>query len=48
MTLIRRYLYFRLRVLTSFEEVRALEAARIRADPAFAGPRPGWAGTADS
>lgn len=46
-TLIRRYLYFRFRVLTSFEEVRALEAARIRADPAFAGPRPDWAGEPD-
>lgn len=47
-TLIRRYLYFRFRMLTSFQEVRALEAARIRADPAFAGPRPDWAGAADS
>jgi hypothetical protein len=41
-TLIRRYLYFRLRWSLSFEQVRDLEAARITADPAFAGPRPDW------
>jgi hypothetical protein len=41
-TLIRRYLYFRLRWSLSFEQVREMEAARIAADPAFAGPRPDW------
>jgi hypothetical protein len=41
-TFIRRYLYFRLRWLLSFEQVRDMEAARIGADPAFAGPRPDW------
>ncbi|MGI8728454.1 MAG: hypothetical protein ACR2LK_00375 [Solirubrobacteraceae bacterium] len=41
-TLIRRYLYFRLRWSLSFEQVRNMEAARIAADPAFAGPRPDW------
>jgi hypothetical protein len=41
-TLIRRYLYFRLRWSLSFEQVREMEAARITADPAFAGPRPDW------
>ena len=43
-TLIRRYLYFRLRWPLSFDQVRQMEAARIAADPAFAGPRPDWAG----
>lgn len=42
-TFVRRYLYFRFRLAVSFEQVRALESARISADPAFAGPRPGWA-----
>jgi hypothetical protein len=42
-TLIRRYLYFRLRWWLSFEQVRDMEATRIAADPAFAGPRPDWA-----
>jgi hypothetical protein len=42
-TFIRRYLYFRFRLMLSFEQLRALEAARIRADPAFAGPKPDWA-----
>ena len=42
-TLIRRYLYFRLRWSLSFAQVRDMEAARIAADPAFAGPRPAWA-----
>lgn len=42
-TLIRRYLYFRFRLALSFEQVRNLEAARIRADPAFQGPKPDWA-----
>lgn len=41
-TFIRRYLYFRLRWSLSFEQVRAMEAARIAADPSFAGPRPDW------
>jgi len=40
---IRRYLYFRFRLALSFEQVRALEAARIGADPAFSGPKPAWA-----
>jgi hypothetical protein len=35
-------LYFRLRWSLSFEQVRDMEAARIGADPAFAGPRPDW------
>ena len=42
-TLIRRYLYFRLRCSLSFEQIRDIEAARIAADPTFAGPRPDWA-----
>lgn len=42
-TFIRRYLYFRFRLALGFEQVRALEAARISADPAFAGPKPQWA-----
>lgn len=42
-TFIRRYLYFRFRLALSFEQVRAMEARRIGADPAFAGPKPGWA-----
>ena len=41
-TFIRRYLYFRLRWSLSFDQVREMEAARIDADPAFAGPRPDW------
>lgn len=43
-TLIRRYLYFRLRWSLSFEQVRDMEARRIASDPAFVGPRPDWAG----
>lgn len=43
-SLIRRYLYFRLRWSLSFEHVRDMEAARIAIDPAFAGPRPDWVG----
>jgi hypothetical protein len=43
-TFIRRYIYFRFRLALSFDQVRALEAARIAADPAFAGPKPDWAG----
>lgn len=42
-TFIRRYLYFRFRLAVSFEQVRALEAARISTDPAFVGPKPPWA-----
>lgn len=42
-TLIRRYLYFRFRLAFRFEDVRAWEAQRIASDPAFEGPRPGWA-----
>lgn len=42
-TFIRRYLYFRFRLALSFEQVRALEAARIGADANFAGPKPAWA-----
>lgn len=40
---IRRWFYFRFRILLSLDAVRALEAERIRADPAFEGPRPPWA-----
>jgi hypothetical protein len=43
-TFIRRYLCFRPRWPLSFEQVREMEAARIAADPAFAGPRPDWVG----
>lgn len=42
-TFIRRYAYFRFRMALSFEQVRDLEAARIRSDRAFAGPEPDWA-----
>ena len=42
-SLIRRYLYFRFRLALSFEQVRDMEAARIRSDPAFGGPKPDWA-----
>jgi hypothetical protein len=42
-TFIRRYLYFRLRWSLAFDQVRDMEAQRIAADPAFAGPRPEWA-----
>jgi hypothetical protein len=42
-TLLRRYLYFRMRWNLSFEQVRNLEALRISSDPAFEGPRPDWA-----
>jgi hypothetical protein len=42
-TFIRRYLYFRFRLALSSAQIRDLEAARIRSDPAFAGPRPDWA-----
>lgn len=39
---IRRWLYFRFRVTFSMDDVLALEAARIRADPDFQGPKPSW------
>jgi hypothetical protein len=42
-TFIRRWLYFRFRLAFGIEQVRSWEAARIGADPAFAGPRPTWA-----
>jgi hypothetical protein len=42
-TLIRRYVYFRFRWSLTFNRVRGIEARRIAADPAFAGPRPQWA-----
>lgn len=44
---VRRWLYFRFRIHLALEQVRALEAARIRADSAFVGPRPAWAASAD-
>jgi len=40
---IRRWIYFRFRILLSLNQVRGLEADRIRADRAFEGPRPAWA-----
>jgi len=40
---IRRWLYFRFRILLSLDQVRGLEAERIRADSAFLGPKPPWA-----
>lgn len=43
LTFIRRYLYFRFRLAFALSDVRAWEAIRIANDPAFAGPRPGWA-----
>jgi len=39
---IRRYLYFRFRLLVPFAQVLALEAARIAVDGAFVGDKPGW------
>jgi hypothetical protein len=42
-TFIRRWLYFRFRLGFSPDQVRAWEATRISADPAFAGPKPNWA-----
>ncbi len=39
---IRRYLYFRFRLLVPFAQVQALEAARIAVDSAFVGDKPGW------
>jgi len=40
---IRRWLYFRFRLAFGLDQVRAWEAARISADPSFAGPKPEWA-----
>ena len=40
---IRREMYYKYRWIVPMADVRALEAARIRADPAFAGPKPNWA-----
>ncbi|HET8751954.1 MAG TPA: hypothetical protein VFM43_05460 [Gaiellaceae bacterium] len=42
-TLIRRKLYFRYRLPFSFEDVREWEAARIKGDSKFTGPKPEWA-----
>ncbi len=42
-TFIRRWLYFRFRLLLPFDDVRALEADRIAGDAHFEGPRPAWA-----
>ena len=41
-TFIRRWLYFRFRFAFGIGQVRSWEAARISADPAFAGPKPAW------
>lgn len=43
LTFIRRWLYFRFRLAFGLDQVRNWEAARISADPAFAGPKPAWA-----
>jgi len=43
---IRRWIYFRLRLTVTPEQVRAMEAKRIAHDPSFEGPRPEWAGLA--
>ncbi len=42
-TFIRRWLYFRFRILLSLDQVRDLEAGRISHDQNFQGPRPTWA-----
>lgn len=41
--LIRREIYHKYRWLVPMADVRALEAERIRLDPAFCGPKPAWA-----
>ena len=41
--LIRRQIYFRYRWHLTLDQVRQLEAQRIRGDTAFEGPRPSWA-----
>lgn len=40
---IRRWIYFRLRLTVTPEQVQAMEAERIAGDPSFEGPRPDWA-----
>ena len=40
---IRRWIYFRLRLIMTFARVREMEARRIANDPRFEGPRPEWA-----
>jgi hypothetical protein len=40
---IRRWIYFRLRLTVTPEQVQAMEAERIAGDPSFEGPRPEWA-----
>jgi hypothetical protein len=40
---IRRWFYFRFRILLSLDQVRGLEAERIGADLTFQGPQPSWA-----
>jgi hypothetical protein len=40
---IRRWFYFRFRILLTLDQVRGLETERIRADRTFQGPRPDWA-----
>ncbi len=40
---IRREMYYKYRWIVPMADVRALEATRILADPAFAGPKPAWA-----
>jgi hypothetical protein len=40
---IRRWIYFRLRLTVTTEQVRGWEAKRIANDPSFEGPRPDWA-----
>ncbi len=42
-TFIRRLIYYRFRYHLTFDNVLALEKARIANDPAFKGPRPAWA-----
>jgi hypothetical protein len=41
--LIRRKILFRYRWALTLDQVRKLEADRIRRDPSFEGPRPDWA-----
>lgn len=41
--LIRRKILFRYRWILTIDQVRTLEADRIRQDPNFEGPRPDWA-----
>ena len=39
---IRRWLYWRFRLIFDFDQVHAWEARRIATDSAFEGPRPSW------